>query len=30
MYLVIVSSPEFGDKVLKLAVIMPQKQIQRY
>ena len=30
MYLAIVSSPRFGDKVLKFAIIMPQKQIQRY
>lgn len=30
MYLAIVSSPKFGDKVLKLAIIMPQKQLQRY
>lgn len=30
MYLAIVSSPKFGDKVLKFAIIMPQKQIQRY
>lgn len=30
MYLAIVSNPEFGDKVLKFAIIMPQKQIQRF
>jgi len=30
MYLAIVSSPKYGDKVLKFAIIMPQKQIQRY
>lgn len=30
MYLAIVTSPGLGEKVLKLAVIMPQKQIQRY
>ena len=30
MYLTIVSSPKYGDKVLKLAIIMPQKQIQRF
>jgi len=30
MYLAIVSSPIYGDKTLKLAIIMPQKQIQRY
>ncbi|MBK9098342.1 MAG: hypothetical protein IPM14_09565 [bacterium] len=30
MYLAIVSSPKFGDKVLKFAIIMPQKQIQRF
>lgn len=29
MYLAIVSSPIYGDKTLKLAIIMPQKQIQR-
>jgi hypothetical protein len=30
MYLAIVSNPEYGDKVLKFAIIMPQKQIQRF
>jgi len=30
MYLAIVSSPIYGDKILKFAIIMPQKQIQRY
>ncbi|KAB2908262.1 MAG: hypothetical protein LC102_07680 [Ignavibacteriales bacterium] len=30
MYLAIVKSPEFGEKILKFAVIMPQKQIQRF
>lgn len=30
MYLAIVSSPKFGEKVLKFGVIMPQKQLQRY
>jgi hypothetical protein len=30
MYLAIVSSTKYGDKVLKFAIIMPQKQIQRY
>lgn len=30
MYIAIVSSPEYGEKILKFAVIMPQKQIQRY
>ncbi|MBS4036012.1 MAG: hypothetical protein KGZ85_16230 [Ignavibacterium sp.] len=30
MYLAIVSSPKFGEKVLKFAIIMPQKQIQKY
>ncbi len=30
MFLAIVSSPKYGDKVLKLAIIMPQKQIQRF
>lgn len=30
MYLAIVTSPGYGEKVLKFAVIMPQKQIQRF
>jgi hypothetical protein len=30
MYLAIVSSPKYGDKVLKFAIVMPQKQIQKY
>ena len=30
MYLAIVSSPVHGDKVLKFAIILPQKQIQRF
>ena len=30
MYIALVTNPEFGEKVLKLAIIMPQKQIQRY
>lgn len=30
MYLAIVSSPEFGEKILKFGVILPQKQLQRY
>jgi hypothetical protein len=30
VYLAIVSSPEFGSKVLKLSIIMPQKQLQKY
>jgi len=30
MYLAIVKSPEYGEKVLKFAIIMPQKQIQRF
>jgi hypothetical protein len=30
MYLAIVSSEKFGDKILKFAIIMPQKQIQRF
>lgn len=30
MYIAIVSNPEMGDKVLKFAVIMPQKQILNY
>ncbi len=30
MYIAIVSNPELGDKVLKFAIIMPQKQILKY
>ncbi len=30
MYIALVSNPEFGDKVLKVAIIMPQKQLQNY
>jgi hypothetical protein len=30
MFLAIVTSPKYGDKVLKFAIIMPQKQIQRF
>ena len=30
MYIALISNQEFGDKVLKLAIIMPQKQIQYY
>lgn len=30
MYLAIVSSPKYGERVLKFAIIMPQKQIQRF
>ncbi len=30
MYLAIVSSPEFGEKILKFGVVLPQKQLQRY
>ncbi len=30
MYLAIVDSPKYGQKILKFAVIMPQKQLQRY
>ena len=30
MYLAIVSCPGFGDKILKFAIIMPQKQIKNY
>ncbi len=30
MYIAVVHSPKYGDKVLKFAIIMPQKQIQRY
>lgn len=30
MYFAIVSSPKYGEKVLKFAIVMPQKQIQKY
>ncbi len=30
MYLAIVSSPLYGEKILKFAIIMPQKQIPKY
>jgi hypothetical protein len=30
MYLAIVSSPEFGEKILKFAIIQPQKQLKKY
>ena len=30
MYIAIVSSPIYGDKTLKFAIIMPQKQINRF
>lgn len=30
LYLAIISSPEFGEKILKFSIIMPQKQIERY
>ena len=30
MYFAIVTSPKYGEKVLKFAIIMPQKQIQKY
>lgn len=30
MYIAVVHSPNYGDKVLKFAVIMPQKQIPKY
>lgn len=30
MYFAIVTSPKYGDKVLKFAIVMPQKQIQKY
>ena len=30
LYLAIVSSPSYGDKVLKFSIIMPQKQLPRY
>ena len=30
VYLAIVNSPKFGQKILKFSIIMPQKQLQRY
>jgi hypothetical protein len=30
LYLAIVSSPKFGEKVLKFSIIMPEKQIQKF
>jgi len=30
MYIALISSPKFGDKVLKFAIIMPQKQLPKY
>ena len=30
MYFAIVSSPVYGEKILKFSIIMPQKQIQKY
>jgi len=30
MYLAIVSSPKYGDKILKFAIIMPQKQLPKF
>lgn len=30
MYIALINNPKFGDKVLKFAIIMPQKQIQNY
>lgn len=30
LYLAIVSSPKYGDKVLKFSIILPQKQLPRY
>jgi len=30
LYLAIVSSPNYGEKILKFSIIMPQKQLQRY
>lgn len=30
LYIAIVSSPKFGDKILKFSVILPQKQIQQF
>ena len=30
LYIAIVSSPKYGDKILKFSLILPQKQIQKY
>ncbi|MFO7526223.1 MAG: hypothetical protein R6W68_12295, partial [Ignavibacteriaceae bacterium] len=30
LYLAIVQSPSYGEKVLKFSIIMPQKQLPRY
>jgi len=30
LYIAIVESPKFGEKILKFSIIMPQKQIERY
>ena len=30
LYLAIVSSPDYGQKILKFSIILPQKQLQRY
>jgi hypothetical protein len=30
LYLAIVSSPQYGEKILKFTIIMPQKQLQRF
>lgn len=30
MYLAIVNAPGYGEKILKIAIVMPQKQIQNY
>lgn len=30
MYLAVIHSPKYGDKVLKFAIIMPQKQLPKY
>jgi hypothetical protein len=30
LYIAIVSSPQYGDKILKFSIIMPQKQLPRY
>ena len=30
LYIAIVSSPKYGDKILKFSVILPQKQIQKF
>ena len=30
LYIALISSPTYGDKILKFSIIMPQKQIQKY